>query len=295
MKFLVMESISDFFAKLWESITNYWLYSSTDTPYLYSVIAALIWALISYLLINIVLKIARKGMKMSKFRDKNRAAKNFFFDVIKICLTLGAFIVFLALLRVDMSGMSTVLSSAIVAIGLSLQGLVGNFASGLIILSSHFFDIGDYISIKDNAEGIVINVRFLYTILQTIDGQQVMISNSTVAGSVITNYSTNPTRRMNIALTFAYKEDPNIIRKDLLKIVKTEKQILDDPKPVVVVNNLDTNGVTYNLRCYTNTTDYWNIYYSINEKIVNELQNSKLKVQSVKVEFISADLVERDK
>ncbi len=293
MYFNLYESVGDFFSKLWDSIANFWLYSSTDTPYLYSVMAAVIWAIIAYIIIKIILSIIRKAMKLSKLRDKNKAAKNFFYDVIRIALYLFGFIVFLSLLRVDMSGMSTVFSSAIVAIGLSLQDLVGNFASGLIILSSHFFDIGDYILIKDNAEGRVVNVRFLYTILQTIDGQQVMISNKTVAGSVITNYSTSPTRRLNIALTFAYSEDPVNIRNELIKIINTESLVLKSPEAQVVVANLDTNGVTYNLRCYTLTNDYWNILYSVNEKIVNELQLRNIKVQSAKVELLSAEVVKK--
>ena len=98
---------------------------------------------------------------------------------------------------------------------------------------------------------------------------------------------------MNIALTFSYKEDPELIRKELLKIVETEKLILRDPKPQVIVNNLDSNGVTYNLRCYSTTNDYWDIFYSLNEKIVKELNKNEIKVQSAKVEFVSSELIKK--
>src|SRR5574344_1927930 len=293
MIFLVFDGWSDFFTSLWQSISTFWFNSTDATPYIYNVIAAFIWAILAYIVIRIILVLTRRGMKISKFKDKNKTAKNFFYDVIRILLYIVAFVIFLSLLRVDMSGMSTVFSSAIVALGLSLQGVIGNFASGMIILSSHFFEIGDYISIKDCAEGTVLNVRFLYTVLQTLAGQKVLVNNSSVASGVITNYSINPTRRMNIALTFAYKEDPEVIRKELLKIVKTEKLVLKDPKPQVVVNSLDTNGVTYNLRCYTSTNDYWNIFYSLNEKIVKELNRNEIKVQSAKVEFVNSELIKK--
>jgi len=293
MTFLVFNGWSDFFSGLWQSISTFWFNSTGTTPYIYNVIAAILWAVLAYIFIKIILTITRRGMKISKFKDRNKTTKNFFYDVIRILLYLVAFVIFLSLLRVDMSGMSTIFSSAIVALGLSLQGVIGNFASGMIILSSHFFKIGDYILIKDCAEGTVLDVRFLYTVLQTVDGQKVLVNNSSVASGVVTNYSVSPTRRMNIALTFSYKEDPELIRKELLKIVETEKLILRDPKPQVIVNNLDSNGVTYNLRCYSTTTDYWDILYSLNEKIVKELNKNEIKVQSAKVEFVSSELIKK--
>jgi Small-conductance mechanosensitive channel len=292
--FLVLDDATNFFQQLWQSIVSFWFGDGTNTPYIYNVGAALIWIVVSYLLIKVILLAIRKAMKYSKNQEKEKTAKHFMYDVLKVVLYLAAFIVLLIILRAEMSGLTTVFSSAIIAIGLSLQSVIGNFASGLIILSSKFFEIGDFVSIKDQADGTVKNVKFLSTEIETFTGQKVFVSNSEIVNSVIINYSKNPARKMDIALTFAYSEDVDSIKKILLDIIKGEKLILKNPTPQVVITQLNQNGVTYNVRCMIATANYWGVYFDINEKIVHKLQESKLKVQPNKVELLHTDFVKKE-
>lgn len=297
MKIILVDDQSNFFVDLWNSIIKFWFGTGAEdatTPYFYNVIAAAIWFVLSYLLIKVILYLTRKGMGLSKRMLKERTAKSFILDALRVVLYIVDFVILLLILRVDMSGMSTVFSSAILAIGLSLQSVVGNFASGLIILGSKPFGIGDYVLIKGCAEGTVVSVRFLSTTLDTIDGQRVFISNSTVIGSVITNYTINPTRRLNIGITVSYDESPEQVRKFLLNVIKSEKRILKTPEPKVIVGGIDNNGVTYNIRCQTNTNDYWDIIYKVNEQLVVNLKKEQLKIQPSKVEFLSVEPVKKE-
>ncbi|MFA6667830.1 MAG: mechanosensitive ion channel family protein [Bacilli bacterium] len=295
METIVFTSVEDFFKNLWDSIYNFWFNTSTDTtPYFYNVIAAIIWLVLSYFIIKFILFLIRKGMKLTKNKAREKTAKSFILDVAKIILYLLDFICVLKILRVELTGVSTIFSSAILAIGLSLQDLVGNFASGLIILSSQHFNVGDYISIKDCAEGEVTAVRFLTTSLNTIAGQKVVVSNSTIVKSVITNFSVNPTRLLKISLVFSYQEDPEKVRKVLLEMIKSEKRVLKTPEPTVVIGELSDSGVTYYLKCQTATIDYWDILYSVNENIVNELRKKNLKVQPSKVQLLSATVAGKE-
>ena len=294
MILLMLTDAKQFFKDLWDSIFKFWFTSeSGDAPYIYNALAALIWLILGYFLIKLILAILRKAMKLGKKEKGVITVKSFVLDVLKVFLYLIDLVIILKILRIEMSGASTVFSSAIIAIGLSLQDLIGNFVSGLIILSGKYFAIGDYISVKDCAEGEVQTVRFIFTTLKTYTGQKVIISNSAIIKSVITNYSVNPYRLVRIDLTFSYLEKPDVIKKLLLNLAKKEKQVLKYPEPTVNITSLDKNGVIYSLVCTSGTNDYWGILYSLNERIVKELQNSKILVQPNKVELIGVEPVKK--
>lgn len=282
----MINSYANVLEDFWKQIYEYWFGTG---KYIYTFIFAIVWLIASIFLAKIILRLIRKGMKITKRGEKT--AKSFLLDVIKVVLYFIIFIVFLLVLGVEMSGMTTVFSSAILAIGLSLQSVVGNFASGMIILANKPFVIGDYIVIPGVTEGTVIDVKFLSTILETVNGQKVTVTNSSVVGSVVENYSVNSIRRLVINLNFSYNENSEDIRKAILEIIKKDAIILKEPKAKVVITSLDTTGVTYSLRCYTKTEDYWDVFYDINEKIVLKLQEKKLKVQPNKVQLISSDIV----
>lgn len=287
MKMLVLTDINSFLKDIWDKLDKFWLRpGGNEVPYLFNFIAAILWLIISYFLIKIITFIIRKSFKLSKKRTIEKTAKRFILDVIRVFLRFFSFIIFFYILRVDMKGMSTVLSSAILAIGLSLQTIVSNFACGLIILNRKYFKAGDFIVVKEQGEGIVKSITFMDTELSTFNGQKVFISNNKIIGNVITNFSSNPTRRIVINLSFSYDADIDKVRELVIALINEDPRVLHEPKPQLVINELNKDGVNYSIRCLTNTNDYWDILFNLNERIVRAFQSNQIKIQPNKIEIV---------
>ncbi|MFA6755004.1 MAG: mechanosensitive ion channel family protein [Bacilli bacterium] len=278
-----------YWESLWQNITKFWLgdIGNGDTSgYIYKFGAALIVLVLGFILIKVICFGLRKAFRLDKKKTKERTAKNFTLSVIKFVLNILLLLWILSILGADLTGLSTIFSSAILAVGLSLQDVVGNFASGIIILSSKPFVAGDYVSIKDAGDGTVTDVRFLATYLKTIDGQVVIIPNKTITNGVIINYSTEPVRRLVLNVTVSYEADISKVKKILTNVIKTDKRVLKDPEVCCVVDSMDTSGVNVSLRCYVPNAVYWDMIYSFNENLVNELNKTKIYPQIKKVEVV---------
>ena len=117
---------------------------------------------------------------------KDRTIKTFLLSLVKVIANIAIVIIFLLILKVDLTGVAQIFSSAILAVGLSLQDVISNFASGVIILANKPFVVGDYIDLNNGeAEGTVIDVKFLVTALETVDKQIITVPNTNVLLSPI--------------------------------------------------------------------------------------------------------------
>ena len=159
--------VSSAFKDAWADITNFWLGTEENTPYIANFIFALAVLVVGIILIKLFIKLLTKIFKLDKKIFKENSVKSFIISTIKIVLYFALVLIFLAILRVELSGFAQIFSSAILAIGLSLQDVISNFASGIIILTSRPFVTGDYIKIEnEGVEGSVKDVRFLVTTLE---------------------------------------------------------------------------------------------------------------------------------
>ncbi|MBP5694685.1 MAG: mechanosensitive ion channel family protein [Bacilli bacterium] len=282
------QSIGDAFVAGWEQFVNFW-FSAEDgnTPYLVTFSLGLIFLVVGVVIIRIILVLIRKGLKLDKDFVKEKTIKRFLFNTIKFVLYILLFLIFLSILKVDMSGTSTIISSAILAIGLSLQDVVGNFASGLIIVNTKLFVIGEYIDIGGLVEGIVEDVSFLNTRLKTIDGQSVTVPNSTITRSYIKNYSRNAVRRININLGVDYNTDIELAKKVLLDICQNDKRIMQEPAPQAVVTEFKEYSLNLSLRCHVPTQVYWTVLFDLNEKILYAFRENKISIAFPRVALSS--------
>ena len=188
-------------------------------------------------------------------------------------------IVVLAILRVELSGVTQIFSSAILAIGLSLQDVISNFASGIIILTSKPFVTGDYIKVEDQSvEGSVVDVRFLVTTIETVNKQIVTIPNKTITSSVLTNYTRNPLRRIVVNIGVDYSTDIDKAKKVLIDIAKSEDRILEEPKPVCYVTAFEASDINLSLRCYVPNVLYWDVFFDLNEKFLIEFNKQNIQI-----------------
>ena len=265
--------------KAWNDVVNFWVGSETSTPYIANFLCAIVALVLGIAIVKLIIKILTKSLKLDKRIIKDRSIKVFIVSTIKIILYFALVVIILAILRVELSGVTQIFSSAILAIGLSLQDVISNFASGIIILSSKPFITGDYIKVEDQSvEGSVIDVRFLVTTIETVNKQIVTIPNKTITSSVLTNYTRNPLRRIVVNVGVDYSTDLDKAKKVLIDIANNDDRILENPKPVCYVTALESSDINLSLRCYVPNKLYWDIFFELNEKILIEFNKQNIQI-----------------
>ena len=277
---------STFWSDIWNSLKNslanlreFWFGSTEQQPYIVNFLAAIAFLILGLLLTRLFLAILRKLFKIDKKLIKDRTIKTFLLSLVKVIANIAIVIIFLLILKVDLTGVAQIFSSAILAVGLSLQDVISNFASGVIILANKPFVVGDYIDLNNGeAEGTVIDVKFLVTALETVDKQIITVPNKNITGSVVKNYSKNPLRRITLNIGVDYSTNIDKAKNVILNIVKNDNRILEEPNPVVFLTAFNDSSLNLSLRCYVPNLMYWDILFSLNEKILLEFRKNDINI-----------------
>ncbi|MEM7500965.1 MAG: mechanosensitive ion channel domain-containing protein [Pseudomonadota bacterium] len=169
-------------------------------------------------------------------------------------------------LGVQTTSLIAVMGAAGLAVGLALQGSLSNFAAGVLIVLFRPYRVGDFIEAAGVA-GVVLHVQILTTVLKTGDNKQIIIPNSEVMSSIITNYSANDTRRVDLTIGVSYDDNLDRVRTTLLEIVKADQRVLTDPECVIAVSELADSSVNFVVRPWVRTEDYWAVYFGLTETI----------------------------
>ncbi|WP_043420054.1 mechanosensitive ion channel family protein [Cupriavidus basilensis] len=184
--------------------------------------------------------------------------------VITVVLVLSQF-------GVQTASIIAMLGAAGLAIGLALQGTLQNIAAGIMLVLLRPFRVGQYI----DAQGVAGTVRetgLFMTELTTSDGVCLRVPNGKIWGSAITNYSENPTRRLDIEVTVTFGADIQAALDALRAMLAAEGRILADPASEVMVINYAAQGVTLNVRCWVAAGDYWNVRFAFYHRIKQVLE-----------------------
>ena len=161
--------------------------------------------------------------------------------------------------------------------GLAVQGSLSNFAGGVLIILTRPFKIDDYIETQ-GISGTVEDIHIIYTILRTPDNKVIHIPNGTLANSTITNYSSKDTRRVDFTFSIAYDADYLKAEQIILDICKSHSLVLDDPAPVCRLSEYADSAIKLVLRVWTLSSDYWNVYFDINESVKNEFDAAGISI-----------------
>ena len=189
--------------------------------------------------------------------------------VASICyFLLLTFVIIAALDRVGIKTASfvVVIGAAGLAIGLSLQGSLANFAAGFLLILFRPFKEGDFIEGAGTA-GIVEDIQIFTTTLVTPDNKKVIIPNSKLTGDNIINYTAKGTRRVEWVLGVSYSDDLDKVRKVLQQIIDADERILKEPESMINVKEMADSSVNFVVRAWVNVPDYWNVFFDTNETV----------------------------
>ncbi|AVF35325.1 small-conductance mechanosensitive channel MscS [Rahnella sikkimica] len=204
--------------------------------------------------------------------------------VIQFCstllrYTLLAFTVIAALGRigVETSSIIAVVGAAGLAIGLSLQGSLANFAAGILLVSLRPFRAGEYVDLAGVA-GTVEEVHIFSTTLRMSDNKIVIVPNGKVIAGNIINFSRQQHRRVDITVGVSYSTDINNIKKILNKVVTADKRILQELGVTIRLNEMAGSSLNYVVRVWTLNKNYWDVYFDLMEAIKDTLDEHQISI-----------------
>jgi small conductance mechanosensitive channel len=173
----------------------------------------------------------------------------------------GGLVIFVVISAISKLGVQTtsfvaVIGAAGLAVGLALQGSLSNFAAGILLILFKPFKVGNFVKAGGEA-GVIVEVGIFTTEMKTPDNVQIIIPNSTIMGSAITNVSAHPTRRIDMSLGVGYGDDLNKAKLIMEDLLAADKRVLKDPAVMIAVANLGDSSVEFVVRPWVNSSDYW--------------------------------------
>ncbi|WP_371876100.1 mechanosensitive ion channel family protein [Pleionea sp. CnH1-48] len=232
-------------------------------PYGIKVIMAILIFVIGKMVVKAITKVLIKVMKKAKTDD---ILIDFISGIIGSLLMLFVIIAAIGQLGVDTTSLVALIGAAGLAIGLSLQSSLQNFASGVMLIVFRPFTSGDFVEVAGIA-GIVEKITIFSTQLRTPDNKEMIVPNGKIYGDVITNYSAKPTRRVDMVFGIGYGDDIKKAKEVLESILEEDERILKDPAYVVAVSELADSSVNFVVRPWVNAADYWNVFFDTHEKV----------------------------
>lgn len=159
-----------------------------------------------------------------------------------------------------------VLSVASLALSLSVQDILTNVFSGVTILMSQPFQVGQFVEIA-GVSGTVTEIAIMRTTLETPDHKEILIPNSEITASKIVNFSSEPQRRVDLRFSASYDAPTALVKQALMEAIDADDRILRDPAPFVGLDTYNANDITYVTKSWCESADYWGVYYDLNERV----------------------------
>lgn len=228
-----------------------------------NLVLSLILLIVGWKLINLLDKKMKEGKIFGRVEP---TARSFIRSALTIALKILLLITIAAILGVPMTSMVAVLGSCGLAIGLALQGSLSNIAGGFILTAFKPFVVGDFIQ-SGQYEGVVKNVNIFYTKIITPDNKIIVIPNSEVSNSAITDFNAFETRRIDIEIGAAYAEDSEKVKRALTDAATQNEKVLAEPIPEAFITAFNDSAVSYTLRLWCKTEDYWDVKFTVTEAV----------------------------
>jgi small conductance mechanosensitive channel len=210
--------------------------------------------------------ISRAAVKMMRKAQVNESLIPFLKTLISATLKTLVIISVLGMAGIQMTSFIAVLGAAGLAVGLALQGTLQNFAGGVIILLFKPYKVGDVIETQGYI-GSVREIQIFTTVLSTADNKTIIIPNSPIATGSLTNYTMQPTRRVDMTFGIGYSDDIDKAREVIMKIIEGDDRIQKEPAPAIRVSELGDSSVNFATRVWTESGEYWNVFFDMNEAV----------------------------
>lgn len=227
------------------------------------IIIAVIIFVVGKFIIKFILKFVDRIFAKS---SADEGVAKFIHSVLKVALYSILAITICGQVGIETTSFAAIVASGGLAIGLAFEGSLSNFAGGVMILIMKPFTVGDYIE-SNGVEGTVYKIDIFYTSLKTVDNKSVKLPNGTLSNSILTNYSMNDKRRVDVEVGIGYDDNIELARKELERVMNSYSNIMRDETNAVVVKNLADSAIIMEVRVWVPTEYYWDCKFYLNENI----------------------------
>jgi small conductance mechanosensitive channel len=214
-----------------------------------------------------VISLIVRGLhKVMQRQEVDKTLETFVCNLVRMVLLVIVVIAAIGQVGIETTSFIAIFGAAGLAVGLALQGSLSNFAAGVLIVLFRPYRVGDFIEAA-GISGSVEQVQILTTILKTGDNKQVIVPNGQIMDSIITNYSANDTRRVDMVVGVSYDDDLDKVRDTIKELIAAEDRILDEPACTIAVSALADSSVNFVVRPWVKTPDYWGVMFDLTEAI----------------------------
>lgn len=228
-----------------------------------SVIAAAATLIFGWMLAGILTGMARRIMRRAKLEE---TLVGFACNIIRMGMLALVVITAIQKLGVPTTSFVAVIGAAGLAVGFALQGSLGNFAAGVMLIIFRPFKVGDFVE-AGGTSGIIEEIAVFATTMRTGDNKRIIVPNSNITDANITNYSANDTRRVDMVFGIGYEDDIKLARDVLQGLIDSDERVLKNPEPMIAVSELADSSVNFVVRPWVKSSDYWAVLFDMNEKV----------------------------
>ena len=228
----------------------------------------IISGLITFLVCCIAIRIIKVVMNraLSRATKLDVPIKNLITKLITTLLWALTIIIVAGAFGINATSLVAVLSVAGLALSLSVQNLLTNFFSGIMLLINKPFKEGDFVELGDKV-GTVKNIGFFNTVLNTPDNISIAIPNGDLTSAAVKNYSREQNRRVDLTFSASYDASTEDVKKAIEEAIAMDGRILSDPAPFVRLLSYDASSIKYVARVWAKNADYWDVYFDLNEHV----------------------------
>ena len=232
--------------------------------YAFSLLMALLIFVIGKWAVNKIVKLLGKVLRKVKGMDETLI--KFLENIVYYALMIVVILTALGKLGVETTSFLAILGAAGLAIGLALKDSLGNFASGVMIILFKPFKVGDFVT-ACGVTGSVSEVGIFNSVFITGDNQKIIVPNSAITSSSITNVNAFDTRRVDLVVGISYDDDIKKVKEILTNILNSNEKVLIEKGITVAVSELADSSVNFVVRAWVNTPDYWDAKFGLTESI----------------------------
>ncbi len=238
--------------------------SLTGNLALDTVVSGVLTFIVCYVAIRVLKALLAKAL--GKVQKLDTPVRSLIFKAITVLLWAVAVIIVAGAFGINATSLVAVLSVAGLALSLSVQNLLTNFFSGIVLLINKPLKEGDFIELGDRL-GTVRSIGFFSTTVCTPDNVDIFIPNGDLTAASVRNYSREPERRVDLSFSASYDAPTEKVRAAILQAAEMDDRILPSPAPFVRLQAYDSSSVRYVARVWCMNADYWDVYFNLNENV----------------------------
>ena len=207
----------------------------------------------------------------------DESLKKFLLNLITWIFKIVLILVVLGTVGVETTSFAAVLAAAGLAVGLALQGSLGNFAGGVLIMIFKPIKIGDLIEAQGEI-GVVKEIEIFTTKLTGLSNREIIIPNGALSNGNIINFSTEGTRRVDLVFGVGYDSDIKKTKEVFSQVLAAHPKVLKEPAPTIAVSELADSSINFVVRPWCTADDYWSVYFEITENVKEALDAAGIEI-----------------